>query len=240
MIVDNMKIISENKSKIVVEFSGGEIKPDVLKSADNRTLIHGNCPECGVDLYHLTYKKNIQYCSNKCRLKNHRFETTCASCGKPLIKPKARMRESGIYYCNKCCQDKHAGILKRNAKLYCSVCGKRMYGKGVIKTGICFMCAKQKKLKQFISGEFYNTVIKLGAGIYREYMFDRADNKCSKCGWTAVHPVTGKIPLHIHHKDGNYKNNILSNLVVLCPNCHVLTESYGSLNKGNGRKDRYT
>ena len=48
---------------------------------------------------------------------------------------------------------------------------------------------------------------------------------------------TNSIPLEIHNKDGNYKNNKEENLQVLCPNCHSLTEAFKSHNK-NGRKGR--
>ena len=35
-------------------------------------------------------------------------------------------------------------------------------------------------------------------------------------------------------------NNDISNLQILCPNCHAMTENYMSLNKGkSGRKNRY-
>lgn len=73
----------------------------------------------------------------------------------------------------------------------------------------------------------------------RFYLLEQSNNKCSECGWSRVNPTTGKIPLSVHHIDGNSKNNNKDNLVVLCPNCHSLTENYGSLNKGNGRQKRY-
>jgi 5-methylcytosine-specific restriction endonuclease McrA len=43
----------------------------------------------------------------------------------------------------------------------------------------------------------------------------RAKGKCEKC----AHSLEDVKP-HIHHRDGNPKNNKLSNLQVLCPNCH--------------------
>jgi hypothetical protein len=33
-------------------------------------------------------------------------------------------------------------------------------------------------------------------------------------------------------------NNKEENLILLCPNCHSLTSTFGSLNIGNGRKYR--
>jgi predicted HNH restriction endonuclease len=36
--------------------------------------------------------------------------------------------------------------------------------------------------------------------------------------------------LEIHHKDGNNSNNELSNLEIICPNCHSLTENFRGAN----------
>lgn len=50
--------------------------------------------------------------------------------------------------------------------------------------------------------------------------------------------MTGKVPLEIHHIDGNYLNNNISNLQVLCPNCHSLTSNYKALNNNQNTKIR--
>ena len=68
----------------------------------------------------------------------------------------------------------------------------------------------------------------------RHYLFDR-DRGCVLCGWAERHPLTGRIPLHIDHVDGNWRNNRPDNLRLLCPNHHALTSTYGALNRGNGR-----
>lgn len=43
----------------------------------------------------------------------------------------------------------------------------------------------------------------------------RSKGKCECCGINL-----DNVKPHIHHKDGNPRNNKLSNLRVLCPNCH--------------------
>jgi hypothetical protein len=68
----------------------------------------------------------------------------------------------------------------------------------------------------------------------RRYLFE-LQGCCAICGWAERHPVTGRIPLHIDHIDGDWRNNRPDNLRLLCPNCHALTPSYGSLNRGKGR-----
>lgn len=40
---------------------------------------------------------------------------------------------------------------------------------------------------------------------------------CQRCGWN-VEPAI----LELHHKDRNRKNNHITNLTVICPNCHAL------------------
>ena len=72
----------------------------------------------------------------------------------------------------------------------------------------------------------------------KRYLFEKYDNKCSKCGWSETNKYTNNIPLEIEHIDGNYLNNKEENLILLCPNCHSLTSTYKGANKGNGRKDR--
>ena len=52
-----------------------------------------------------------------------------------------------------------------------------------------------------------------------------------------VNPYTHKTILQIHHKDGDCTNNKPNNLMVLCPNCHAMTENFGSRNKNATRKD---
>ena len=70
---------------------------------------------------------------------------------------------------------------------------------------------------------------------YRKYMLITHGNKCMKCNWSEINLVTGNVPIQMNHIDGNSENNKLSNLELLCPNCHSLTPNYGNLNKGNGR-----
>jgi 5-methylcytosine-specific restriction endonuclease McrA len=71
----------------------------------------------------------------------------------------------------------------------------------------------------------------------RRYLFEKNNFRCEKCGWNEVHCKTGLVPLQVHHIDGNSKNNLENNLQLLCPNCHSLTENYGSRNK-NATKGR--
>ena len=66
---------------------------------------------------------------------------------------------------------------------------------------------------------------KIRIKLFREGLKEK---KCERCGlkeWQGF-----GIPLELHHKDGNKKNNDLSNLEILCPNCHALTDTYRGKN----------
>lgn len=73
----------------------------------------------------------------------------------------------------------------------------------------------------------------------RRYLFEKYESECAECGWSKVNPTTGLIPLQVEHIDGNWQNCTEENLTLICPSCHSLTPTYGSLNIGNGRGDRY-
>lgn len=72
----------------------------------------------------------------------------------------------------------------------------------------------------------------------RLYAIRNAGNRCSKCGWNERNVVTGRVPVEVHHIDGDATNNRYSNLQVICPNCHSLTETYKNLNKDKSKRNR--
>jgi Zn finger protein HypA/HybF involved in hydrogenase expression len=52
------------------------------------------------------------------------------------------------------------------------------------------------------------------------------DYECEICKNKGIH-LEKELVLQIDHKDGNWKNNSISNLRFLCPNCHSQTSTYG-------------
>lgn len=74
----------------------------------------------------------------------------------------------------------------------------------------------------------------------RRYLLEKNGSKCERCGFGKVNEYTGLPILQIHHKDGDCFNNSEENLELLCPNCHCLTENFGSRNKNATRTDKRT
>ena len=70
--------------------------------------------------------------------------------------------------------------------------------------------------------------------VLRTYLIEMAGYACTLCGWSVPNPVTGKPILCVDHVDGNWRNNSIDNLVVLCYNCHTLTPTFNALNIGKG------
>lgn len=132
---------------------------------------------------------------------------------------------------------------KVKEKHVCLNCGKEFEHKTQTKNKFCSPeCFHEYKHKHFI--ENWKNGVKDGvngeygvSGAIRKYLFEKYNCRCQKCGWGEINETTGKVPLQIHHIDGDYRNNKEDNLQLLCPNCHSLTETYMSLNK-NGRKSR--
>lgn len=66
---------------------------------------------------------------------------------------------------------------------------------------------------------------KLRLRLLSENIFDHKCYNCETSTWMGC-----AIPLELEHKDGDSTNNELSNLTLLCPNCHALTSTYRGKN----------
>lgn len=105
-----------------------------------------------------------------------------------------------------------------SAKTYnkiCLGCGNSFSvrgNKGIAQTTCGYTCAT----KVYRTGSVHPNFIH-GKSTYRTKALNYYDNKCCKCGFSNIDA------LEVHHKDKNRSNNEISNLEVLCANCHVLT-----------------
>lgn len=63
----------------------------------------------------------------------------------------------------------------------------------------------------------------------RDKVFKRDNYHCCNCNASIRN-----IRIHVHHKDGNTKNNVLSNLCLLCISCHMSIHKIGSISWNRG------
>ncbi|MDP8228083.1 MAG: HNH endonuclease, partial [Candidatus Electryoneaceae bacterium] len=75
-----------------------------------------------------------------------------------------------------------------------------------------------------VKGSFYQSY-KLKRRLVREGI---KEERCENCGLSVWQ--NQQIPLELHHINGDSTDNRLENLVILCPNCHALTENYRAKN----------
>lgn len=147
---------------------------------------------------------------------------------------------------SKFCNSSHAASYnntKRNKKprktYICLNCGKETKNHKFCNT----FCQNEYEYKEYIR-KWKNDEVDGRAGEYgisghiRRYLLEKHNYRCSVCGWGEENKYSHKIPLEIHHINGNHLNNKEENLQILCPNCHSLTENYKSMNKLGGRPGR--
>jgi Zn finger protein HypA/HybF involved in hydrogenase expression len=148
----------------------------------------------------------------------------CLNCDKDTTNAKFCCRSCSVTYNNKSehWRKKH-GILK--TKNNCLSCGTEVESKYCsIKCQMIYQ-SNQKLL----SGTASSKTLK-------RYLLEKHGNKCWSCGITEWNNKS--IVMELEHNDGNSENNDLSNLSLICPNCHSQTPTYKGANKGNGRHYR--
>ena len=175
---------------------------------------------------------NNKFCSISCQMshrghemflrrveKYHEHPSYCAECCKVLDYYRRRGK-----FCSRQCTAKfrYKDFPKKNT---CKVCGEI----SKTKKGICRKCFDQRLFSLFVNNELNSS----GAQTKR-ILFFVGDNKCFQCGWNTQNEFTKRVPLELHHKDGDKRNNFYSNVDLICPNCHSLTLNFR--HNGKGRK----
>ena len=98
-------------------------------------------------------------------------------------------------------------------------------------------------IEKWLNGEIDGTVAGFKPSNHiRRYLMEKYNNSCQMCGWSEVNEFTGKVPLQIHHINGDSNDNREENLQLLCPNHHSLTNNFGSRNRNasKGRSQYYS
>lgn len=217
------------------------------------------CGVCGKEFLPSSYKQydNLTkkarkynrkfYCSNECkRIEKGSVKVTCETCGKEFFINKYDKEHRENHFCSRECWKTYTKTNKNEKSLSgkigkCLFCGKEyVINKSSTGKFCCFECSVEYKLKQT------DKLIECGKNVTHRILktyFLRHYNKCMnpECKWNwdgDNNPI-----LELHHKDGNHNNNTLDNCLLLCPNCHSLTDNYkfknGHLSSRKYRKKYY-
>ncbi|MCP4123627.1 MAG: HNH endonuclease [Bacteroidetes bacterium] len=156
--------------------------------------------------------------------------------------------------CGNCCA---ALNYEKRKNKYCNKsCAAKVNNRGVRRHGMepnqCLSCQKDTRNPKYCSLKCHadyrwsktkekiekdRKVPKSNRALKR-YLLELRGSNCWKCGIVEWNNLPA--PLEIEHIDGNSDNNELTNLEILCCNCHAQTPTYKGKNKGNGRHYRRT
>lgn len=154
----------------------------------------------------------------------------CEQCNKPLSYKKRNKK-----LCSRTCTN-NSHNWKNNVEKQCAYCNSTTYNDKFCSRRCRAEHIKkmryEKKLELMLLGKLNDQ------RFLKAYLISKYGEKCTECSWAEINKTTGKIPIEMHHKDGNGNNNNLDNLVLLCPNHHSLTSSYRNNLKQSSRKNR--
>src|SRR5712692_2787248 len=125
----------------------------------------------------------------------------------------------------------------------CLACGKEV--KRAVDTFCNNHCQNEYQYQKYIERWWSGLETGYTGGFYtlsehvRRWIRETYGDRCSECGWSKRHLLTGKVPLTIDHIDGDVANCRPENLRILCPNCHSLTDTFGMLNLGKGKRPNH-
>lgn len=185
-------------------------------NAEFKIMIYDENPK-----YCLTCDEKIDYCKD---IKVKKFcSQSCAATfnNKVVIK---RPRDISEKIC-KCCNSTFSLKNKSTHTEFCSVsCGSTYRYKNNVDDWLSGKhpgwTGKTRQLSKFV----------------RKYLHETRGTACEQCGWDERHPIDNAVLTEIEHIDGNAENNLLSNLKILCPNCHSMTPTFRARNKNSKRE----
>lgn len=152
--------------------------------------------------------------------------TTCLYCNQSFnALAKEVKRGWGKFCCHSCSTNYYARI--RAEKLVpnceCANCGKSFYKQlsklRNSKSGLFFCCRECKDTAQKLGGIKEVTPAHYGNGTsrYRTIAMKVLPNRCNRCGYNS-----NMLALIVHHIDKDRTNNNISNLEIICANCHMI------------------
>lgn len=166
---------------------------------------------------------------------------TCQLCGEETSNPKFCSRKCAVTVNNRLSvkRKKNHGLRttvvrgKTVTVALCFICGNRRQTEVV--PFVCYSCEKSQWIEDWISGRD----VQLHSSVAAKTALRKLHkNKCEECGWNRTSEWATEVPLTLEHRDGNPENNVFSNLQLLCPGCHALTENFCGRNTSASRAKR--
>jgi len=157
------------------------------------------------------------------------MEKNCLNCNSVFSTRETETKRGNGKFCSLSCSAKYYGK-KTQAKpnVKCSFCGKEFHlaNKRIknSKSGFHFCCRGHKDEAQRSEHfkEMWPAHYGTGSRDYRRKALKKYGGRCQRCGYDKhIAAIT------VHHKDYNRKNDSISNLEILCANCHSV-EHYGA------------
>lgn len=153
------------------------------------------------------------------------------------------------------CKQCTKNITNRRNKFCSSSCAASFNNRGVRRHGKpkskCLHCNKTNRssFSKYCSNQchwdyktlkLYETgnLGRLGEKGVRRILLKYRHHRCEICKRKTWNKKP--IPISVDHINGNPHDNSVSNLRLICWNCHAQTPTFGNKNKGNGRKNRYS
>lgn len=201
------------------------------------------------------------YHGRKRRVK-HEPNTMCAWCGLDFYrKESSKKSKSGYYYCSA----RHQNLGATNNNIHrngpeprterktfygmpCLFCKEDLPNKTQSSTQLHQKCLNALRgayvVNAWLSGDNSVTLNRSQATgqptdtkrFVKKHLLETRGDQCEQCGFNQ-HGPNGSI-IQLDHINGNCFDNRPENLKLLCPNCHAMTPTYGSRNKGSGRAHR--
>lgn len=212
-------------------------------NADTRELNRGNGIYCSKECsYAGRSKKTIL------RKEQRKPNVTCAYCGVMFYR-EARFQKgskSGLFFCSRQHQGLGFSSPDIDVKSGPSATGKTrkichtLKCNNSTRNDYCRQCTKQQIIEKWLSGDLSVTwcmTTKEPKDFIKKYLVETRGDKCEQCGFDEKAP-DGRSIIQMDHIDGDYTNNLITNLKLLCPNHHAMTSTYGSKNKNGGRRYR--
>lgn len=92
---------------------------------------------------------------------------------------------------------------------------------------------KKRDINLYLSNELPINSHNLKLRLFQDGIKERCCEVCHLDVWNEK-----PIPIQLHHLDGNSANNNLSNLQIICPNCHAQTSSYCGRNQTRSKYNK--